>query len=69
MDSMKVELEEKIRKLEEDKHNMDISAGISGSRLYMYNRVVPEIIILYHHHRQHLGCNSPLTPLVQEFPI
>ena len=28
MESMKQELEEKIRKLEEDKQNMDISAGI-----------------------------------------
>ena len=27
MESMKQELEEKIRKLEEDKQNMDISAG------------------------------------------
>ena len=28
MESMRAELEEKIRKLEEDKHNMDISADV-----------------------------------------
>ena len=34
MESMKQELEEKIRKLEEDKQNMDISAGkIFGTML------------------------------------
>lgn len=34
MESMKQELEEKIRKLEEDKQNMDISAGkIFGAML------------------------------------
>ena len=33
MESMKQELEEKIRKLEEDKQNMDISAGKVSSDL------------------------------------
>lgn len=33
MESMKQELEEKIRKLEEDKQNMDISAGKASSDL------------------------------------
>lgn len=38
MESMKQELEEKIRKLEEDKQNMDISAGnvIHSEGLHMY---------------------------------
>lgn len=38
MESMKQELEEKIRKLEEDKQNMDISAG-KIIDLFVYNSV------------------------------
>ena len=34
MESMKHDLEEKIRKLEEDKQNMDISAGKLSGILY-----------------------------------
>ena len=39
MDCMKADLEEKIRKLEEDKHNMDISAGTLYTFIF-YSKLV-----------------------------
>lgn len=39
MESMKQELEEKIRKLEEDKQNMDISAGKMFVLFYVWTSV------------------------------
>ena len=49
MESMKHELEEKIRKLEEDKQNMDISAGkLTGIFKYIvFSREVNFVLIVY----------------------
>lgn len=47
MESMKHELEEKIRKLEEDKQNMDISAGkLTGiSKYIVFSRVKIPLVL------------------------
>lgn len=37
MEIMRVDLEEKIRKLEEDRHNSDISAGMKHNFLPLQN--------------------------------
>jgi len=51
MESMKHELEEKIRKLEEDKQNMDISAGkLTGIFKYI---VFSRVKIQYHQFYRH----------------
>lgn len=49
MESMKHELEEKIRKLEEDKQNMDISAGkLTGiSQYIVFSRVKIPLVLFY----------------------
>lgn len=49
MESMKHELEEKIRKLEEDKQNMDISAGkLTGISKYIVQYFLELPLVLFY---------------------
>ena len=58
MESMKQELEEKIRKLEEDKQNMDISAGNVIHNIWRIARVSLMIrVVLKYQHAHFLQVN------------
>ena len=53
MESMKQELEEKIRKLEEDKQNMDISAGNVIHNVWRIAHVSLMIIVVLKYQHAH----------------
>ena len=62
MESMKQELEEKIRKLEEDKQNMDISAGKSPNLICLLE-ILLSLLLVYFAFSQNKTWNLLLTKL------